>query len=185
MNDLHLSDGFVLSSVEPRDKDALVEHLQVEEIWRNTFHIPRPYTGADAEEWIEERIRHREEQPAETTFAIRAPEGRLIGVVGGDEFVVGISHRARLGYWLAKPYWNRGLMTEAVRRYVDYAFAELGVVRLTAEVFDWNEASARVLQKAGFTQEGRLRNHRKKDGTLVDVLYFGLLRSDLVDAENG
>ncbi|MFB6231417.1 MAG: GNAT family N-acetyltransferase [Salinibacter sp.] len=184
MSRLPLPDGLVLSSVEPRDKDALVEHLQAREIWRNTFHIPRPYTQADAEAWIEERIRHRSEQPAETTFAIRTPEGRLIGVVGADEFVVGTSHRARLGYWLAKPYWNRGIMTEAVRRFVDYAFAELEVVRLTAEVFARNEASARVLQKAGFTQEGRLRRHREKDGTLMDVLYFGLLRTDLDDDRN-
>ncbi len=184
MDDLRLPGEFVLSSVEPRDTDALVEHLQAQEIWRNTFHIPRPYTQADAETWIEERIRHRSEQPAETTFAIRNPEGRLVGVVGADEFVVGASHRARLGYWLAKPYWDRGIMTDAVRRFVDYAFAELEVVRLTAEVFAWNEASARVLQKAGFTQEGRLRRHREKDGTLVDVLYFGLLRTDLDDGRD-
>lgn len=179
MNDPQLADGRFLSSVERRDKDALVDHLQVREIWRNTFRIPRPYTESDAETWIEERIRHRTEQPKETTFAIRTVDGHLIGVVGADDFVIGSSHRARIGYWLAEPYWNRGIMTEAVRRFVHYAFETLDVVRLTAEVFVWNDASARVLRKTGFTQEGRLRSHREKDGTLVDVLYFGLLRADL------
>ena len=103
---------------------------------------------ADAEGWIEEQIRRRTEQPKETTFAIRRSDGTLVGVVGADDLDVGASHRARIGYWLAKPYWNRGIMTDAVSRYVDYAFAELAVVRLTAEVFARDEASARVLQKS-------------------------------------
>lgn len=179
VNGLSLSNGFVLSSVEQRDKEALVEHLQAPEIAHNTLSIPHPYTEDDAEAWIEERVSHREEQPAETTFAIRAPDGTLIGAVGAGSFDVGSSHRTDIGYWLAKPYWNRGIMTEAVRRYVDYAFTELDVVRLTAEVFAGNEASVRVLQKVGFVQEGRFRKHRQKDGELVDVLYFGLLQSDL------
>ncbi|PSQ99443.1 MAG: N-acetyltransferase [Bacteroidetes bacterium SW_7_64_58] len=181
MKHLSLTDGFVLAPAERDDQDALVEHLQEREIWRNTLRIPWPYTEAHAEDWIEERIRRRDEQPKETTFAIRRPDGTLIGVVGADDLDVGASHRARIGYWLAKPYWNRGIMTEAVSRYVDYAFTELAVVRLTAEVFAWNTASARVLQKVGFVQEGRLRNHREKDGDLMDVLYFGLLRTDLED----
>lgn len=179
MSHLSLSDGFTLSPVETRDKEALVAHLQEQEISRNTLSIPYPYTESDAEAWIDERIRHREEQPAETTFAVRAPDGMLIGAVGAGSFDVGSSHRANIGYWLARPYWNRGIMTEAVRRFVAYAFAELEVARLTAEVFAGNEASVRVLQKAGFRQEGRLRRHRKNDGDLVDVLYFGLLPADL------
>lgn len=184
MHELPLDDDFVLSAVERRDTAAVVEHLQEKEIWQNTLYIPWPYTEEDAEAWIEERIRHRSEQPRETTFALRRANGRLVGVVGADDLNVGASHRARIGYWLAKPYWGRGLMTRAVTRYVKYAFAALGVVRLTAEVFVWNEASARVLQKAGFTQEGRLRKHREKDGALVDVRYFGLLRADFDDARD-
>ncbi len=184
MNKRHLDDGFRLSGVERRDKAAVVEHLQEKEIWENTLDIPWPYTEDDAAAWIEGRIQHRSEQPKETTFALRRADGRLVGVVGADDLDVGASHRARIGYWLAKPYWGRGLMTKAVSRYAEYAVMELDVVRLTAEVFAWNEASARVLQKAGFTQEGRLRKHREKDGALVDVRYFGLLRADLDGARD-
>jgi RimJ/RimL family protein N-acetyltransferase len=184
MSLLPLSDGFTLSPVEPRDEEALVTHLQERAISRNTLSIPYPYTESDAEAWIEERIRHREEQPAETTFAVRAPDGTLIGAVGAGSFDIGSSHRTNIGYWLAKPYWNRGIMTEAVDRFVDYAFAELEVMRLTAEVFAGNEASGRVLRKVGFTQEGRLRRHRENDGDLVDVLYFGLLQTDLDDGHD-
>lgn len=182
MNDLPLSHGYFLSSVERRDRNTLVDHLQEREIWRNTFRIPWPYTEDDADAWIDERKRRRKEQPTETTFAIRESGGRLVGVVGADDLDVGTSHRARIGYWLAKPYWGRGLMTRAVTRFVEYAFAKLDVVRLTAEVFKCNEASARVLEKAGFTREGLLRKHREKNGTLVDVVYFGLLERDIDEA---
>lgn len=177
---LRLSDGFHLSPVERRDKDALVEHLQAPEIARNTLTIPYPYTESDAESWIDERLSHRERAPREVTFAIRTPDGRLIGAVGtAGEFELGSSHRAEVGYWLAKPYWGRGITTEALTRYARYAFEELAVVRLTAKVFVWNSASVRVLRKVGFKLEGRLRRHQEKNGELFDVLYFGLLREDL------
>jgi RimJ/RimL family protein N-acetyltransferase len=181
MTELRLDNDFFLSPVVPDDRDALVEHLQAREIWRNTLYIPRPYTEEEADAWIEERVAHRREQPRETTFALRTDEGTLIGVVGADDLDVGTTHRANLGYWLAKPYWGRGLMTRAARRYVRYAFTHLELVRLTAEVFHWNEASVRVLEKVGFRREGRLRKHREKDGDLADVFYYGLLRADLED----
>ncbi len=178
MAELSLDDDFYLSEIEPRDREVLVEHLQAREISRNTLRIPYPYTEDDAATWIAQRMAHRREQPAEVTFALRNPEGTLIGVIGADDLDVGTTHRANVGYWLAKPYWGRGLMTAALQRYVQYAFGHLGLARLTAEVFPWNEASARVLEKVGFQQEGRLRKHREKEGALVDVFYYGLLRED-------
>ena len=183
--ELKLEDGFFLSPVERRDEEALVEHLQEREISRNTLYVPYPYTEEDAEAWLDARIAHRRDQPREVTFALRNPEGRLIGVVGADDLEVGTTHRARLGYWLAKPYWGRGLMTSAARRYVQYALDELDLARLTAEVFCWNTASIRVLEKVGFQREGRLRKHREKEGSLVDVFYYGLLQEDLRPAPRG
>lgn len=179
MTELSLSGDFFLSPVERSDREAIVEYLQAQEIWRNTLYIPYPYTEDDADEWIEERLAHREDQPRPVTFALRRSDGRLIGVVGADHLDVGTTHRANIGYWLAKSYWGRGLMTRAARRFVQYALTQLEVVRLTAEVFSWNDASARVLEKVGFRREGRLRKHHEKDGDLVDVFYYGLLREDV------
>jgi RimJ/RimL family protein N-acetyltransferase len=75
-----VSDEVVLSPVRPDDRAALVDHLQAREIWRNTLYIPHPYTEKEADAWIGERISHRREQTAEVTFAIRNPDGTLIGV---------------------------------------------------------------------------------------------------------
>jgi len=104
--------------------------------------------------------------------------GKLIGVVGADSLELGMSHRAEIGYWIARQYWGQGIMTDAVRTYVRYAFAELGVTRLTAHVFDFNSASARVLEKNGFVLEGTLRKHFLKDGRLIDARLYGLLKDE-------
>ena len=70
-------------------------------------------------------------------------------------------------------------MTDVVRVYVDYAFIQLDLAKLTAHTFEFNLASARVLEKNGFKLEGRLRKHLLKDGQLIDARFYGLLKEDL------
>ena len=77
--------------------------------------------------------------------------------VGGTGLELGtdVSRRsAEVGYWLGQPFWGRGIATEALRAVTDYAFTTLDICRLEAGVFDWNPASARVLEKAGYVLEG-------------------------------
>jgi [ribosomal protein S5]-alanine N-acetyltransferase len=89
---------------------------------------------------------------------------------------MGKSHRAEIGYWIAKPYWNRGIMTAVVRRACQCAFEEFGLIKIIAHVFDANPASARVLEKCGFEQEGYLKKHYLKDGQYLDVRLYARLR---------
>ena len=58
----------------------------------------------------------------------------------------------------------------------EYAFAHLDLVRLYATIFEWNPASARVLEKAGYTYEGRLRKSVTKDGKTIDQLWYAIVR---------
>ena len=176
---IDVREGFYLSAVSLNDKAALLEHLEVKDIHNTTMNIPFPYTEADAEWWLGKRVGQTLRHAKEVTFAIR-DHGKLIGVVGADSLEIGESHRAEIGYWIAKPYWGRGLMTDVVRAFVRYAFKELGVERLTAHVFEFNQASARVLEKNGFTLEGRLRRHFMKNGELIDGRLYGLLKHEVV-----
>jgi ribosomal-protein-alanine N-acetyltransferase len=180
MTDLKIKvrDRIYLSGVSRADKPALLEHLQIKDIHDRTMNIPYPYSGADADWWLRKRIEHTNRYGRESTFAIR-DAGKLIGVVGTDNFELGMTHRAEIGYWLARPYWGHDVMTDAVRTFVRYAFAELEVVRLTAHVFTFNVASARVLEKNGFKLEGCLRKHFCKDGQLIDARFYGLLKEEL------
>src|SRR2546426_7950909 len=156
-------DAVHLSSVQPGDKAALLEHLRTRDVYETTLNIPHPYSAADADWWINKRIEHTATHSKEVAFAIRNSGGDLIGVVSADNFEPGTAHQAEIGYWLAKPYWGQGIMTHVVRAFVRYAFSDLQVGRLTAQVFDFNIGSARVLEKNGFKLEGTLRQNCRKD----------------------
>ena len=176
---IRVRDGVHLSGVQPGDKLGLLEHLCTRDVYETTLNIPHPYSEADADWWINQRIEHTQKHGKEVSFAIRDTQDKLIGVASADNFEPGTAHRAEIGYWLAKPYWGQGIMTDAVRAFVRYAFAELQVVRLTAHVFDLNIASARVLEKNGFKLEGVLRQHFEKDGQVLDARLYGLLKDEL------
>lgn len=171
-------DGVHLSGLQLTDKPALMEHLNSKDVYNSTLNIPHPYSEADADWWIHKRIEHARRIGQEVSFAIRDAEGKLIGVVSADDLEPGTTHRAEIGYWIARAYWGQGIMTDVVRAFVGYAFAELQLVRLTAHVFEFNAASARVLEKNGFKLEGRLRKHISKDGQLLDGRVYGLLKEE-------
>src|SRR5678815_5900301 len=83
--------------------------------------------------------------------------------------------RDRIGYWLDEEVWGRGIATDALLAVTDYAFANFDLCRLYAHVFAWNPASARVLEKAGYSFEGRLKRSVTKDGQTIDQLMLSLI----------
>ena len=86
------------------------------------------------------------------------------------------SGAAEFGYWLGEPYWGRGIATAAARAMVGFAFSAFPWVRLEAGVFEWNQASMRVLKKAGFEREGVLRQSVRKDGQFLDRVMYAITR---------
>jgi RimJ/RimL family protein N-acetyltransferase len=158
----------------PGDEASLVRHANNRNVWRNLRDLfPSPYTLADARRWIA----HTATRPADTAFAV-VVEGEAAGGIDfrlGEDVFLGT---AEVGYWLGETYWGRGIMTEAVRALTAHAFARLALRRVEADVFAWNPASARVLEKAGFRLEGRFRNCVLKDGKVTDRLVYARLRED-------
>jgi ribosomal-protein-alanine N-acetyltransferase len=154
------------------DAAALSRHANSRKIWaalRDRF--PHPYTPDDADAWV----RHCVRAMPVTDFAIEV-EGEASGGIG----VVLRSDveriDAELGYWLGESCWGRGLMTRALQAFVPWALERFDLARLHAHVFDFNEASARVLEKAGFSLEGRLRSAALKDGRVIDQLLYARIR---------
>lgn len=163
-----------LSPLRPIDKSALVEWLNEKEIFDGTVRIPFPYTEQDAEKGLGMMREAAARYGHPVHFAIRRTSGQLIGGFGFEGLAY--AHRAEIGYWLAKPFWGRGIMTNVVRAMCDFAFAEWGLVRIEAHVFDFNVASARVLEKNAFEFEGLLRKHRCKNGRFLDSRLYALTR---------
>lgn len=173
---ISVSDQIHLSELLPSDEAACVRYLSDKEIYDRTLRIPFPYTANDFQIWRDLVARATAQQGLPVHFAVRVATGDLIGGCGFQGLSVGVSHRVEIGYWLAKPYWGRGIMTAVVRRLCDLAFADYGLAKVVAHVFADNTASARVLQKCGFQEEGYLRRHYLKDGTYIDARAFGLLK---------
>ncbi|MBL0341980.1 MAG: GNAT family N-acetyltransferase [Bacteroidetes bacterium] len=82
---------------------------------------------------------------------------------------------AELGYWIAEPYWGKGIATKAILLIVDYGFKTFDLTRIFARPFGSNRASAKALEKAGFSLEARLKNTIFKNGVFQDELIFGIL----------
>jgi RimJ/RimL family protein N-acetyltransferase len=173
---INVNDRVHLSEFCLSDKDALIEYLNDPDIYDRTLRIPFPYTEADANEWLALVARITEQQGRPVHFAIRRADDSLIGGCGFNGMQVGKSHRGEIGYWLAKPFWGQGIMTAVVQRLCRHAFEKFGLVKITAHVFQHNLASARVLEKCGFQEEGFLQMHFFKDGRFLDARLFALLK---------
>jgi len=105
--------------------------------------------------------------------------GRLVGGVNISNVRRGVAQAASLGYWMGLPHTGRGLMTDAVRAAIRFAFGPLDLNRLEAACLPENVASARVLDKTGFQKEGRARRYLKINGEWKDHDLFALLHDDV------
>jgi ribosomal-protein-alanine N-acetyltransferase len=150
------------------DPESLAEHANNRKVWVALHDLfPHPYTIQDAHEFLNRAI---SEQPT-TKFCIEV-EGVA---AGGIDIRPGQDvHRqtAGLGYWLGEKFWGRGIMSEVVAAFMDFCFDNFPLRRIYAEAYANNPASARVLEKAGFVFEGRLKNNVIKDGKLLDSLLY-------------
>ncbi len=167
-------DRIVLRKWTPADRSSMLAHADNRNVWRNLKdRFPHPYSERDAIEWI----RHVEAlgDPA-TEFAI-VVDGAAVGGIGIRRGTDVDRKTGEIGYWLGEPFWGRGFATEALRAVAAYAFETLDLERLEAGVFEWNPASCRVLEKAGFHLEARLEKSVFKDGRLIDRLLYARLRS--------
>jgi ribosomal-protein-alanine N-acetyltransferase len=167
------SKRFILRPFRRGDEDSLAENISNEDIARSTLRIPYPYEKRDARSWISRnlqlgRLRNR----SEIHFAIDV-NGNVVGGIGLEKMD---GYEAEIGYWLGEKYWGQGIMTSALDLVTEYAFAELGLGKISAYVFPSNKASMRVLEKAGYQFMGRLISHYSKEGKPVDSILFTKFR---------
>ncbi len=150
------------------DAPSLAKHANNRRVWlglRDAF--PHPYTIEDANRFLQGSVAGAPRK----NFCIEI-DGVAVGGIGlrpGEDVH---RHTAEFGYWLAEEFWGKGIMTEVVPAFVDYCFKEFSLNRIYAEPFSNNPASARVLEKAGFVLEGRLRKNVVNDGKVVDSLLY-------------
>jgi len=144
------TDRLVLRPPELRDAPDIARWVDDYDVAKNLASAPHPYTEENARAFVA-RMDDQWARGEGWCFAIvRKDDWRLAGCCG----VHLKDGRFEIGYWLGKPFWNRGYCTEAVRRLVAFAFAELKPASVRAGWYYDNPASGRVLEKLGFLPDG-------------------------------
>ncbi len=165
-----------LRKVTKADAQSIYEHAKDREISRYTF-IPHPYKREDALHFIKfTHLQMKKGKEYHLGIELKAT-GQIIGMIGMMQ--ISRKHRrAEVGYWLGKSYWGKGYAAEALRLMLRFGFEQLKLVRITAGVMHPNLTSARMLEKAGFTFEGRLRKNFMQHSQWLDELRYGILKEE-------
>lgn len=167
-------DKCIVRSWQLTDAESLAKHANNRKIWHNLRDaFPFPYNIEDAEKFISMAMTKN----PETFFCIEVDE-QAVGSIGyslGSD-VERIS--AEIGYWLSEDYWGRGIMTEVLKAVTRYAITTHALTRLYATPYEWNMASCRVLEKAGYKLEGRLRKSVLKNDVIADQFLYAFVIGD-------
>ena len=150
------------------DLDSLAEHANNINVARNLRdRFPHPYTRSNARDFL----KYVTGLDDRSNLAIEV-NGLAVGAIG---YVPGHDverFSAEIGYWLGEAFWGRGIVTEALVLTTEHAFREQHILRMFALPFADNTASVRVLEKAGYVYEGRLRASSVKYGAPKDQLLY-------------
>lgn len=174
-------EGVYLRAPEPRDYQ---EWSAVREASR-AFLTPWEPTWASDETSrgsfrykLRRYVEDARDDKAYAMFVFREDDDVLVGGVTLSNVRRGVAQTASLGYWAGETFAGKGYTTAAVCTVVRYAFDDLELHRVEAACQPDNIASRRVLEKAGFTQEGAARAYLKINGGWRDHLLFGIVRPD-------
>lgn len=166
----------LLNQPTVKDIPQLLEIMKNPIYSKHTTNIPYPYTEDSGLFWIELAEQGLCDQKA-YIFAIRFKDSpALIGGIGLGLDIT--NNKAELGYWLAEPFWNQGLITEAAHAIIQFGFDTLKLHKIFASYFSFNEASGRIMQKIGMQKEGELRAHTLKSETYIDHVFYGIINKN-------
>jgi [ribosomal protein S5]-alanine N-acetyltransferase len=152
------------------DLDSLVKYANNFNIAKNlTDKFPFPYTVEAGQNFISYATNA---DNTATIFCIEI-DGEAAGGIGVHPMEDVFRKNAELGYWLAEPFWGRGIMTKCLNEMKDYAFANFDITRLFARPYGSNVASQKLLEKCGFVLEARLEKTLFKNEVFEDELVYG------------
>ena len=172
----------ILRPIHPSDVAALQRAADSPTVARfMSYRFPSPYTLQDAQQWIGFALAFKA-PGTEVLPSLAICDAQTNTFLGG----IGIKtrgdvedHMYEVGYWLGEASWGKGIATAALRAYSRWLFETFpDVNRLEGMVFEGNEASSKVMRKAGYVYEGTRRKAAVKNGVVMDILVYGLLREE-------
>jgi [ribosomal protein S5]-alanine N-acetyltransferase len=157
------------------DLESLVRFANNFNIAKNLMDVfPHPYSIENGKAFIE--MASKNSPPNILAIEVK---GEAAGAIGLHPQADIYRKNAELGYWLAEPYWGKGIITKAIVQMVDYGFSNWDIDRIYARPFSHNLGSQRALEKAGFVLEARLEKTIFKNGDYFDELIYGIRRQQV------
>ena len=163
-------DSVDLHTIEEEDLEFLQESVNDPQVWRRIGRN-RPVNGQQERDFFDEVV-----GGDDGVHLLVCADGEPVGTVGING--LGGPETPELGYWVAPDHHRQGYATAAAELLTGYAFDQLGVHRIEARVFDFNDASQKVLERVGFTHEGTSREAAFIDGEYRDALWYGVLEEE-------
>lgn len=168
-DEIHITD-----QITTDDIPSMVKYLNNPKIYANTLAIPHPYTEKEGEDFL--KMIQSSSLETSRHFAIRLNNSNeMIGACGFFRSEKN-PRSSGIGYWLAEPYWGRGLMPKVVSKAIEIAKNQwTNLVRIEAHIYTWNKPSTRVVEKSGFQCEGILQKYYYKDSQDTDVYSYAYI----------
>lgn len=161
---------FTLRPWNINDLDNLVHYANNFKVTKNMSDgFPHPYTVEAGKAFIENMANSQNN----LIFAIDI-NGEAVGSIGVHLQTDIHRKNAEMGYWLAEPFWGKGIVSEAIKKIVKQAFEKFDIDRIFARPFGSNLASQKVLEKAGFKLEARFEKTLIKNGEYEDELIYAI-----------
>ena len=152
------------------DLESLVKYANNPSIAKYMMdQFPHPYTPESGKKFIEFA---NNDDPVHI-FAIEV-EGKAAGGIGLHPQNDVYRKNAELGYWLAEPYWGKGIITNAIGEIVEFGFKTFDLTRIYARPYETNKGSQRALEKAGFILEARFHKTFFKNNEYLDELVYAI-----------
>lgn len=164
-----------LRTIEEEDLEFVRDTLADPRV-RRPLTMVQPKNAESWQEFFEERL--SDEESVDLAVSI---DGEIRGLIWLFDLDQQAGH-AEIGYWLAPDVHGQGIMTEAARLVVEYAFEELRLHRVRGRALASNEASLGVLRNCGMTEEAVAREAANVDGEYVDMVHLGVLREEFEEA---
>lgn len=167
----------MLRPLKDSDASSIYMYARDPEVLKYTL-LPYPYRLSDSKRFVKTARSKKWQGKCIVRAIVPKPGKTLAGVITLD-LNMG-NRRCYVGYWLARPYWGRGLAKESLQLMLQLAFQTLGLFKVTSSVMHPNVRSYRLLGWAGFRLEGRLRRQILRNGEWYDELLYSLLKEEWV-----
>jgi RimJ/RimL family protein N-acetyltransferase len=144
-----LTERLILRPPQQGDAEPIAHYLNDMDVAGNLARVPFPYHLSDARAWL--RTQRADLLPSEANFSIELAGVGYVGHIGYQP----VGETAVIGYWLGKPHWGHGIMSEAATAAIDWFFGATDAPAVHSGVFYFNHASLAIQKRLGFTEMGR------------------------------